>query len=390
MRKRSLAVLISLALAWVAWPLPVSAQISIIPGSAADGAQLFEEKGCVQCHISGTPKAATPMMLATALWNHSPKMWRAQRDHNIRPMLDSMETADLFAYFFSLAYINAPGNPNRGASLFEEKSCGRCHAVDVDLRITTSHRATPQTAPPISTWSEVSDPMNWAERMWNHSGAVNAELASHGLPWPKFSTADMVDLLTYLRAVAPSPAPFAHFQPGDPELGRVVFDQSCETCHSFGGRTAEEKIDLAKRSAPDLLTGYTTAMWNHAPFMRQKAGDKFPILQPGDMANLVAYLFAQRYFDEEGDAERGARVYESKNCVLCHDVNRRQTHAPDLAMVTERFSPITVSAAVWRHGPAMIEAMDHQELAWPHFKGSEMADLITYLNKRLVMRVGSR
>src|SRR5439155_5817853 len=132
--------------------------------------------------------------------------------------------------------------------------------------------ATLQTAPPISTWSEVSDPLIWAERMWNHSGAVGAELASHGLPWPQFSTADMIDLLTYLRLVAPSLQPFAHFQPGDPEFGRIVFERSCESCHSFGGRTAESKIDLSKRTAPGLLTGYTTAMWNHAPTMQQRAG----------------------------------------------------------------------------------------------------------------------
>ena len=387
MRARLLAVLVSLALALLAWPLSVFGQIPIIPGSAARGAETFRDKGCVQCHVSGTPKAATPMALATALWNHSPKMWRAQRNLNIRPMLDSMETADLFAYFFSLAYLNAPGDANRGAILFEQKSCARCHAVDADRRITTSHKATLQTAPPISTWSEVSDPLIWAERMWNHSGAVGAELASHGLPWPQFSTTDMIDLLTYLRMVAPSPPPFAHFQPGDPELGRIVFERSCESCHSFGARTAEPKIDLSKRPAPGLLTGYTTAMWNHAPMMQQKAGAKFPILGPGDMTNLVAYLFAQRYFDEEGDAERGARLYESKNCVLCHDIRRQQTGAPNLAAVTERFSPITVATAVWRHGPAMIETMERQDVPWPQFKGSEMSDLIAFLNRRLVIRI---
>ena len=76
------------------------AQISVIPGSAVRGAELFRDKTCVECHAANVPHAATPTLLAAALWNHSPKMWRAQRDRNIRPMLDSMETADLFAYFF--------------------------------------------------------------------------------------------------------------------------------------------------------------------------------------------------------------------------------------------------------------------------------------------------
>src|SRR5690242_13230142 len=103
--RTKLAVLFSCALVAFAWVLPASAQISIIPGSSARGAQIFREKSCVECHANAVPAAPTPMVLATALWNHSPKMWRAQQDRRVRPMLDSAETADLFAYFFSLAYF---------------------------------------------------------------------------------------------------------------------------------------------------------------------------------------------------------------------------------------------------------------------------------------------
>jgi cytochrome c2 len=197
----------------------------------------------------------------------------------------------------------------------------------------------------------------------------------------------MLDLLAYLRTVPESPSRFVNFQLGDPEFGRLVFEANCETCHSFGSNTTERKIDLVLRPAPDLLTGYITAMWNHAPTMRQVAGKRFPTLSPGDMSNLVAYLFEQRYFYEEGSPERGARVFEAKNCVLCHEVKRQETHAPDLAMATERYSPVTIAAAVWRHGPAMHQTMKEKELAWPVFKGSEMSDLIAFLNKRLVIRI---
>ena len=388
MREKLAALFIICGLVPFVFPLPVSAQISIIPGSSARGAELFRQKSCVECHAANAPRASTPMTLATALWNHSPKMWRAQQQRQIRPMLDSTETADLFAYFFSLAYFTAPGDANRGALLFERKMCSRCHAVALNRRITTAHKPTLQTAPPISTWSDVSDPLVWAERMWNHSGAVYADLATNGVEWPQFSTTDMLDLLAYLRTVPESPSPLANFQLGDPEFGRLVFERNCESCHSFGSATTEHKIDLVRRPAPDLLTGYVTAMWNHAPAMRRLAGKNFPSLTPGDMSNLVAYLFAKRYFDEEGDAGRGARVFESKKCVLCHEQNRQQTQAPDLAQATERFSPVTIGAAVWRHGPLMSEKMQQQNIDWPKFKGSEMSDLIAFLNKRLVILVG--
>ncbi len=431
MRSRLVLLLISFALAPFAWRLPPSSflasglpsgslrytaspgfalparppyygpvlprQIGIVPGSSTRGAELFREKSCIECHAfngsggtlapdlaQGSEHARTPMLLASALWNHSPAMWRAQRARGIRPMLDSTETADLFAYFFSLSYFSTPGDAAHGRMIFERASCSRCHATEAAVR----DRRRP-AGPPISTWSEVDDPLAWAERMWNHSGLVYSDLSSNGLPRPELSTKDMVDLLVYLRTVPESRSHSAVFQPGNPEKGRVTFESSCESCHSFGSRTAERKIDLLKTRGPAVLTDYVTAMWNHAPLMHRRAGNNFPILGPGDMGNLIAYLFAQRYFDEEGNAARGAQVFDEKNCKSCHEQRRLETRAPDLTVATERYSPITLSASVWRHGPAMLEAIKEKELAWPEFSGSEMSDLIAYLNSRLVPRIAT-
>ena len=202
MRARFLAILVSLALARFVWPLPSSAQISIIPGSSARGAELFRRKGCVACHafdgIGGkiapdlaqrNERAHTPMQLAAALWNHAPRMWRAQQAQQIKIMLDSAETADLFAYFYSLAYAKAPGNVARGARLFQEKYCVTCHETTVGA---PDHRRL-RLQLPITTWTGVDDPLIWAEQMWNHSAKVYAELSTVGLSWPRFSTDDMVD-----------------------------------------------------------------------------------------------------------------------------------------------------------------------------------------------------
>ena len=87
------------------------------------------------------------------------------------------------------------------------------------------------------------------------------------------------------------------------------------------------------------------------------------------------------------DVNRGARLFQTKNCVSCHEQRRKQTGAPDLTASTERYSPITMSAAIWRHGPAMNEALDREKLPWPVLNATEMADLISYLNSRLIRRV---
>jgi cytochrome c2 len=408
MQTRFLVFILSFALATFAWPLPSPAQISIVPGSSSRGAELFQKKACVECHafdgVGGkvAPDLAqrnesvrTPSQLASVLWNHAPQMWRAQQARHVQPMLDSAETADLFAYFYSLAYSTAPGNAAKGAHLFEEKSCASCHKNASEAlyelpgarsasAIARSLKNRPALQLPISTWIGVNDPLVWAERMWNHSDKVYAELASN---WPRFSAQDMVDLLTYLRSLPEARSQSATFQPGDPEQGRITFERSCESCHSFGSRTTEPKIDLLKRPAPSSLTGYVAAMWNHAPVMHSRAQTKFPVFGPGDMTNLVAYLFAQRYFDQEGNIQRGARVFETKNCVVCHEQQRRQTGAPDLTLATERYSPITISTAVWRHGASMFETIQRQKLTWPNLKPSEMLDLITFLNSRLVYRI---
>jgi hypothetical protein len=37
-------------------------------------------------------------------------------------------------------------------------------------------------------------------------------------------------------------------------------------------------------------------------------------------------------------------------------------------------------AALWKHGPAMLERMRRRKIGWPRFGGSEMADLAAYLH----------
>ena len=348
-----------------------------VPGSAARGAALFEEKGCVRCHLfsgrggSSAPdlaqrseRAYTPALLASLMWNHAPAMWEAMRSAGVQPpSLSSSEAADLFAHFYSLFYFSIPGDAARGKSIFEQKNCVTCHSPG-------------KPGPPLSTWLRVKDPIAWAERMWNHSGGMAAEMDRLGIDWPQLSTQNMVDLLLYIRNNPAARSQSAVFAPGDPLRGRATFERNCASCHSFGER-ASTKVDLMDRPGPRNLTDYVTAMWNHAPRMRRLAGSAFPDLASGEMNDLVAYMFAQRYFYERGDTARGERVYQRKNCVGCHDRG-----GPDLTRAEAPYSAVTIVSALWRHGPAMLDRMRRQQIAWPQFAGSEMTNLIAYLNSR--------
>jgi len=37
-------------------------------------------------------------------------------------------------------------------------------------------------------------------------------------------------------------------------------------------------------------------------------------------------------------------------------------------------------AALWQHGPHMLELMNQKKLTWPQFRDHQMSDLIAYLN----------
>jgi len=312
------------------------------------------------------------------MWNHSSRMF-AEFEAIGRPVpsLSSADVADLFAYFYSTMYFAPQGRAARGSTVFEEKRCLSCHSEVLDTRPRRSI---------LENWTDLKDPITWAERMWNHASEMDSAFANRGIRWPKLTEQDIVDLLMFLSRLPETQTQIATFNVGEPELGRVVFERSCESCHAFGQAAGRSKVDLLARSGPSSLSGYIVAMWNHAPEMRRRGGSTSK-LNAGEMADLIAFLFSQRYFFERGNASRGRQTYEEKNCAKCHEGRSRETGAPDLSQATEVYSPITLTSAVWRHGPSMMERMKRQGIAWPEFKGSEMADLIAYLNSRLVVRL---
>jgi cytochrome c2 len=367
----------------------VIGQVRVMPGSVAGGERVLEQKGCLSCHsLNGkggnrapdfanpTGRASKPGAFAGEMWNHSPSMW-AEFDEQKKPVptLTSAEAADLFAYFYATLYFAPKGDATRGRAVFEDKRCASCHGEILDAKPSKSL---------IEKWTDLKDPIVWAERMWNHSNEMISATANRGIAWPRLSERDVVDLVTFLSKLPDAVPQQSAFAVGEPGLGRNVFDRACSSCHSFGPERS--KIDLSTKSAPSSVTDYIADMWNHAPDMRSKGGQTEK-LAPGEMQNLIAFLFAQRYFFDEGDVTRGRKVFDSKGCANCHEMRRNETGAPDLTRASEVYSPITLTASVWRHGPEMLKAMKEQKIAWPEFEKTEMADLIAWLNSRIVTRI---
>jgi hypothetical protein len=68
----------------------------------------------------------------------------------------------------------------------------------------------------IEKWTDLKDPIVWAERMWNHSNEMLSATTNRGINWPRLSERDIVDLLTFLSKLPDVSVQEAAFYVGDP------------------------------------------------------------------------------------------------------------------------------------------------------------------------------
>lgn len=376
------------AVALVLLPAAWGQQRETVPGDAARGASLFQERHCVECHsfhgAGGTlapdlgrrsAREYTPPRLAGVMWNHAPAMWAAMAQKGIPiPALDQRDAADLYAYFFSLRYFAQPGDAARGKAVFQAKRCSHCHGLRNTL-----------VGPPVAEWSEVSDPIAWVREMWNHSAKMMQKMKQTRISWPHLTEQEMTDLLVYLQNLPETRSARATFAPADPKQGRALFqEKGCVNCHALGAPEAGKVNLLARRQPWRSMVSFTAAMWNHAPDMHRRAGTTggvVPTFAGQEMNHLVGYLFWVGYFEEEGDPGRGRRLFVRKQCASCHE-QKAVPSAPSLAQLRGQVSPIFITAALWKHGPEMLRLMKEKGYPWPQFTGTDMPDLIAFLNRR--------
>ncbi len=350
-----------------------------LPGDVKQGWRVFNQKKCGACHSiwgeggTGGPDLGTlpqayisQAELAALMWNHGPDMWGRMTSRKVPfQKFDRKEMEDLFAFLYFIRYMNEPGDPQRGKSLVD-RACGKCHSgsegAKSDLR----------------RWAMYTNPILWAQMMWNHSAQMEREAKRLGVSAIEFRGNEMVDLIAYIRGLNPG-AEKVYVSPGDPKAGERLFQaKSCTQCHAAG-----KEIDLSKKKEfPRTLAQLAGVMWNHSHEMRRAMEKKripFPNLAPDEMADLVAYLFSIRYFDAAGDPERGKNVFSAKQCAACHGRGSKN----DLSGLKGRISPIFMAESMWNHGPEMMERMKEAKISWHKINGKEMVDLMEYLNRGL-------
>lgn len=112
----------------------------------------------------------------------------------------------------------------------------------------------------------------------------------------------------------------------------------------------------------------------------QQLGIVRPDLAAQETADLAGFFYTLNYFDAPGNAEAGRRIFTDKRCAVCHQVERAGGRTgPSLDFLRPFRSPIYVAAAMWNHGPQMMDVMAARGIQRQAFTGGELGDLIAFL-----------
>jgi cytochrome c2 len=356
----------------------LAARSASFVADSARGERLFQSLACVQCHsVNATggksapdlgrlvDRAFTPASLAATMWNHAPTMWASMREQKISAgQLDTQDAQDMMAFFYASRFFEKPGDAARGKRAFHARGCDGCHGL-------TS--AVDPKAHPVSEWQGLADPIVLVEAMWNHRSDMIAASEAKGAPTPTLEVQDLSDMLVYLRNLPDNRSKTGTFRIEMSDNGQSVFEAAgCAKCHQ--GVEA-----LADRIEGETLTEIAVAMWNHAPRMVANGAPMGP-LAPGQMQGLVSAFWAAKFFGNTGRPNAGANVFSAKTCAGCH--NNASSGASQLPFAGREFTGAAMVSVLWKHGPTMLDQMKAKGVAWPRFDGTQMADLIAYLNTK--------
>ena len=172
--------------------------------------------------------------------------------------------------------------------------------------------------------------------------------------------------------------------PGDAVRGRVVFQQKqCARCHVPRRQqgVGPPLEDLQKPQGALELAG---RLWNHAPAMftvLTQEGLEWPQMSTEEMADLMAYLGADRSRDPAPDLFRGQVVLVRKGCLKCHGL-RGEGGSVGIELTKYHGgydSPVTWATTIWNHSPRMAAHAVRLGVLYPRFTGDEMVNLIGFL-----------
>lgn len=352
------------------------------------GEGVFREKGCARCHTAdvlaaklGNPAQQADGLpgLVTAMWNHAPRMWEAMQAQKVKyPELSYEETGQLVSYLYVARWIDEPGDAGRGAKLFAERNCSRCHGTEDGT-----------SGPGVKQVAHSNDLVLWTQALWNHASTMRSRMKEAGISWPHFEANDLRDLFAYVRRDGTNG--HTSIAGADASRGWQIFQaKGCVQCHGISRGEHGKAADLGpNRPLPPTYSQFAAAMLNHLPAMQRAKGDasELPTFRGGEMADLTVFIYSLQYLEPSGSSQVGASVFAWRGCNVCHGDSAEGTaRGPSLRGRGQSYTSVRLASDLWRHGSRMYSQTRNQRQPWPALQPSDVGDLLSFLNTPLPPR----
>lgn len=332
------------------------------------GAELFQSLPCIRCHsVNGSggtrgPDLAkrlkreySPAGIAARMWNHAPTMWSAMAEEglSVEP-IGKEPIADLFAYFYSVRFLDRPADAERGRRLFDSERCSDCHSLD---------RAAHSPAKPVPDWTSLHQPLVFSAAIWRHAAAVGQTFEARGIKRPQLKGNELSDIVMYLRSLPETPKIPMKMATQMSDGAELLESKGCTSCH-------KARYDLPRRIRAKMVNDVAASMWNHSKSHASIS------LSGDEMLQIVDELWTQQILEPAGNVDAGREVFGAR-CASCHNGSGI---APVLVDRKGKISVVSVVSSLWTHGPQMLARLKENNMSWPTFTTDEMADVITFLN----------
>src|SRR5437870_9487304 len=164
----------------------------------------------------------------------------------------------------------------------------------------------------------------------------------------------------------------------DSARGARLFESlECKQCHSLNGKGPRIGPDLGRLVDRSFTPAALAAtMWNHAPTMWAAMRER--TIHVGEVdeqaaADLFAYFYSVRFFEREGDAGRGKRLFNYRGCAQCHGLSAPvQPGIEPVSQWQSLNAPLGLAEAMWNHVPRTQAAARTRRMSLPQLDAQDL------------------
>jgi mono/diheme cytochrome c family protein len=171
----------------------------------------------------------------------------------------------------------------------------------------------------------------------------------------------------------------------DSARGAQVFEsQGCGGCHALNGVGPAIGPDLGRLADQGFTpASFAATIWNHAPAMWTEVRLRNfprPAMDEQQAADLFAFFYSLRFFEQPGDAGRGKTLFTALKCAECHGLTAvKLADAKPVKEWTVPGDPLALVETMWNHSTTMRAEMTRQKIKLPQLTGQQLADLLVYV-----------